>query len=114
MKQVWAVHVLKDVGATFAEVVFAKLDKAEAYASERSNDSGVRGTAITRYTVDELGTRSTVGWFVDGIDSTMARLEREGVNLRGGTYDDTTAGVRSALLMDNDGNTIQLFQPLAR
>ena len=66
VEQVWAVHVLKDVGATFAEVVFANPDKAEEYASERSNDCGVRGTAITRYTVDELGTRSTVSWFVDG------------------------------------------------
>jgi hypothetical protein len=64
--EVWAVHVLKDVGATFAEVVFANRVKAETYASERSGDCGVRGTAITRYTVNELGSRSTVGWFVDG------------------------------------------------
>jgi hypothetical protein len=66
MRQVWTVHVLKDAGATFAEAVFAALTEAEEYASARSADIGVRGTAITRYTVGELGTRSTISWFVDG------------------------------------------------
>jgi hypothetical protein len=66
MTQVWAVHVLKDTGATFAEAVFGDQGRAEKYASGRSTDSGVRGTAITRFTVGELGTRSTIGWFVDG------------------------------------------------
>jgi hypothetical protein len=64
--QVWTVHVLKDAGATFAEAVFALPREAEAYASRRSTDPGVRGTAITRFTVGELGSRSTVGWYVDG------------------------------------------------
>ncbi len=66
MRQVWAVHVLKDAGATFAEAVFPDLGAAEEYAGPRSEDAGVRGTAITRFTVGELGSRSTVGWFVDG------------------------------------------------
>lgn len=64
--RVWTVHVLKDAGATFAEAVFAHHGEAEAYATQRSTDPGVRGTAITRFTVGELGSRSTVGWFVDG------------------------------------------------
>jgi hypothetical protein len=66
MRQVWAVHVLKDAGATFAEAVFGDLGHAEDYASARSEDAGVRGTAITRFTVGELGSRSTISWFVDG------------------------------------------------
>ena len=66
MEKVWAVHVLKDSGATFAEAVFPDQVKAEEYAGERSTDIGVRGTAVTRYTVGELGTRSTINWFVDG------------------------------------------------
>lgn len=66
MKQVWAVHVLKDSGATFAEVVFPEQVPAERYAGQRSSDIGVRGTAVTRYTVGELGTRSTINWYVGG------------------------------------------------
>ncbi|WP_214402297.1 hypothetical protein [Pseudonocardia lacus] len=66
MTQVWAVHVLKDAGATFAEAVFPDQRRAEAYAGTRSSDIGVRGTAVTRFTVGELGTRSTISWFVDG------------------------------------------------
>ena len=66
MRQVWAVHVLKDAGATFAEAVFGDLPHAEEYAGARSTDVGVRGTAITRFTVGEIGTRSTISWFVDG------------------------------------------------
>jgi hypothetical protein len=66
MTEVWAVHVLKDAGATFAEAVFGDQRRAEQYAGARSSDIGVRGTAVTRFTVGELGTRSTVGWFVDG------------------------------------------------
>lgn len=66
MRQVWTVHVLKDAGATFAEAVFPDLITAEEYAGPRSEDAGVRGTAITRFMVGELGSRSTVGWFVDG------------------------------------------------
>jgi hypothetical protein len=66
MRQVWTVHVLKDAGATFAEAVFPDQAQAEAYARARSEDAGVRGTAVTRFTVGELGTRSTTGWFVDG------------------------------------------------
>jgi hypothetical protein len=66
MDQVWAVHVLKDAGATFAEAVFPDRVRAEKYASTRSTDIGVRGTAVTRFTVGELGTRSTISWFVDG------------------------------------------------
>lgn len=66
MEQVWAVHVLKDSGATFAEAVFPSRLQAEEYAGERSTDVGVRGTAVTRYTVGELGTRSTINWFVGG------------------------------------------------
>jgi hypothetical protein len=66
MRHVWAVHVLKDAGATFAEAVFGDLMQAEDYAGARSEDTGVRGTAITRFTVGELGSRSTISWFVDG------------------------------------------------
>ncbi|MCO1658269.1 hypothetical protein [Pseudonocardia humida] len=58
-------HVLKDAGATFAEAVFPDQARAEKYAGARSTDIGVRGTAVTRFTVGELGTRSTINWFVD-------------------------------------------------
>ena len=66
MKQVWTVHVLKDAGATFAEAVFPDQVRAEEYAGKRSGDAGVRGTAVTRFTVGELGSRSTISWYVDG------------------------------------------------
>lgn len=66
MTEVWAVHVVKKVGTTFAEAVFGDPDLAEAYARPRSSDAGVGGTAVTRYTLGELGTRDTVGWFVGG------------------------------------------------
>jgi hypothetical protein len=39
---------------------------ASGYACPRSADAGVGGTAVTRYTVGELGTRDTIGWYVDG------------------------------------------------
>ena len=63
---VWAVHVLKDDGARFAEAVFAHAARASDYARTRSGDRGVRGAVVTRFAVGVLGTRSTVEWFAGG------------------------------------------------
>ncbi len=67
MTQVWTVHVVKSNGATFAEVVFDAAGAAGDYARTRSGDAGVRAAAVTRFTVGELGTRTTAIWYERGI-----------------------------------------------
>ena len=63
---VWTVHATRrdDVGAV--EMIFADLPRAIAYAVERSLDPTVLSTSVTRYILDEYGTRTSITWYVDG------------------------------------------------
>jgi len=63
---VWTVHAvrLNEIGAV--ETIFADLPSAVAYAVERSTDPTVRSTSVTRYVLDEYGTRTAHAWYVDG------------------------------------------------
>ena len=51
-----------------------------------------------------------VGFFVRNIDEWVARLERKGAKFRGGLVEDKLNRVRTILVLDNNGNIIQLFE----
>jgi hypothetical protein len=66
LHHVWTVHATRhdEIGAV--EMIFADLPEAVAYAVERSMDTTVLSTSVTRYTLAENGTRTSVAWYVDG------------------------------------------------
>ena len=55
-----------------------------------------------------------VGFHVDDLDATVARVQKRGGRVMGSAYSDERVGVRSVLVLDNDDNLIQLFEPLVR
>lgn len=55
-----------------------------------------------------------VGFHVEDLDAAVARLRRNGVRIMGSAYSDEGSGVRSILVLDNNENLIQLFEPLPR
>ncbi|GAA1858229.1 hypothetical protein GCM10009836_43030 [Pseudonocardia ailaonensis] len=63
---VFSVHATKpdDVGAV--EVIFRTEREARAYARSRSTDERVLSTSVTSFLVGQLGTRSSVAWFMNG------------------------------------------------
>jgi hypothetical protein len=65
---VFSVHTARpgEVGAV--EIVFTREQEARAYARDRSTDWRITSASVTRFTVGELGTRSPVGWYVDGVE----------------------------------------------
>ena len=65
---VYSVHTARpgEVGAV--EIVFTCEHEARAYARDRSKDWRITSASVTRFTVGELGTRSPVGWYVDGVE----------------------------------------------
>ena len=65
---IYSVHTARtgEVGAI--EIVFTSEQEARAYARDRSKDWRITSASVTRFTVGELGTRSPVGWYVDGVE----------------------------------------------
>ena len=65
---VYSVHTARpgEVGAV--EIVFTNEQEARAYARDRSRDWRITSASVTRFTVGKLGTRSPVGWYVDGVE----------------------------------------------
>ena len=53
-----------------------------------------------------------VGFHVADLDKTVERLKKRGASFKGGTFTDDVLKAKSALLLDNAGNIIQLFQRL--
>jgi len=53
-----------------------------------------------------------VGFFVTDLDSTVARLSKRGATFKGKAFTDKVLGARTAQLLDNSGNIIQLFERL--
>lgn len=51
-----------------------------------------------------------VGFFVENLDAMVERLTARGVVFRGPAFTDPVLRARSILLLDNSGNTIQLFE----
>jgi catechol 2,3-dioxygenase-like lactoylglutathione lyase family enzyme len=52
------------------------------------------------------------GFFVKDLDAEIARLRAKGVRFKGSLFEDPVARARSILVLDNDGNIIQLFEAL--
>ena len=52
------------------------------------------------------------GFFVKDLDATVAELGRRGATFKVKTFTDEVLRARSILLLDNSGNTIQLFERL--
>jgi catechol 2,3-dioxygenase-like lactoylglutathione lyase family enzyme len=55
-----------------------------------------------------------VGFHVEDLDATVARLKKKGANVMGSVYSDQATGVRSIVVLDNDENLIQLFEPIPK
>ena len=55
-----------------------------------------------------------VGFFVEDLNATVGRLKKRGVRFKGSVFTDDVANARSILLLDNNGNMIQLFERLGR
>jgi catechol 2,3-dioxygenase-like lactoylglutathione lyase family enzyme len=53
------------------------------------------------------------GFYVRDLDAEVARLKAKGVQFKGSLFEDPVARARSILVLDNDGNLIQLFEALA-
>lgn len=64
---VYAVHATRpdDIGAV--EIVFLDEQEARAYAVDRSRDHRVLAASVTEYVVSQLGSRSPVAWYRDGV-----------------------------------------------
>ena len=65
---VYSVHTARpgEIGAV--EIVCTSEQEARASARDRSKDWQITSASVTRFTVGELGTRSPVGWYVDGAE----------------------------------------------
>jgi hypothetical protein len=64
---VFAVHATRpDEGAGAVEVIFVDERSARAYARSRSNDWRITSASVTRYTLDQLGTRHPLVWYRHG------------------------------------------------
>jgi catechol 2,3-dioxygenase-like lactoylglutathione lyase family enzyme len=55
-----------------------------------------------------------VGFFVRDLDATVTRLKKRGVQFKGSMFTDDVANARSILVLDNNGNMIQLFERVER
>ena len=53
------------------------------------------------------------GFYVDNLDATITRLKQRNVKFYYEHGTDEELGLRFAIIADEDGNTIQLFQPIA-
>jgi hypothetical protein len=74
---VFAVHATRADDVGVVEIVFASERNARTYAAERSRDFDVLAASVTRFVVDELGTRFAIAWYVDGAEQ-PARKVRPG------------------------------------
>ena len=76
-RYVFSVHTVRpgDVGAV--EIVFLSEREARTYAADRSTDTRVLATSVTRFTVGQLGTRHPLAWFTRGAEQ-PARANRPG------------------------------------
>jgi len=67
MSEVYAVHAVRPSEVRPTELLCRNLARAEQYASELSTDPGILAAGITRFVVDELGTRRAIALYVDGV-----------------------------------------------
>jgi uncharacterized protein YfdQ (DUF2303 family) len=66
MSHVWAVHAVMADEVRPTQALFADEARALAYAAQVSTDDEVLAASVTRFVVDELGTRRNLAMFVDG------------------------------------------------
>lgn len=71
MTHVWAVHITSNQPGDVCpegpmEYAASTYPGAEKVAKERSTDFGVKAASVTKFTVDERGTRRRVSIFVNG------------------------------------------------
>jgi len=67
MSEIFAVHAVRPAEVRPTELICRDLAKAERFATELSTDPGVLAAGITRYVLDELGTRQAVALYVAGV-----------------------------------------------
>jgi len=67
MSEVFAVHAVRPAEVRPTELICRSLARAEQYAVELSTDPGVLAAGITRFVVDEMGTRRAVALYVAGV-----------------------------------------------
>jgi catechol 2,3-dioxygenase-like lactoylglutathione lyase family enzyme len=84
------------------DLLLELVEPAEALEGDRA---GVEG----RYRVQGF---FKVGFFVKDLDAEVARLRGKGVRFKGSVFEDRVARARSILVLDRDGNIIQLFEAL--
>jgi hypothetical protein len=63
---VWTVHAARADNVGHVEAVYSKAETACDHARARSEDLGVLAAAVTRFTVDVMGTRSGSALYVNG------------------------------------------------
>jgi hypothetical protein len=76
-RHIFSVHATKPDELGAVEVVFTTERDARRYARDRSMDSHVTSASVTRFTVDELGTRHPVAWYRDGKEQPMRFHDRQ-------------------------------------
>ena len=64
--EIYAVHAVREDEVRPTELICSNLADAEVNAAALSQDPGVLAAAVTRFTVDSLGTRSGVALYVAG------------------------------------------------
>jgi hypothetical protein len=67
MSEIFAVHAVRPSEVRPTELICGTLADAERYAAELSKDPGVLAAGITRFVLDELGTRQAVALYVAGV-----------------------------------------------
>lgn len=73
---VFSVHATKRDDTAVVEVLFWTEEEARAHAQARSRDPGVVAVGVARFVVGELGTRSAVGWYADGVEQPRTLTRR--------------------------------------
>lgn len=63
---VWAVHTVRPRATGRIEILFDNYETARMRAAAWSREVGVLAAWITKFTVNELGTRKGAAMFVDG------------------------------------------------
>jgi len=67
MSEIFAVHAVRRAEVRPTELICGSLTMAETYAAALSTDPGVLAAGITRFVVDELGTRRAIALYVAGV-----------------------------------------------
>lgn len=103
MTAVFAVHAVRPAEVRPTELICASLTDAEHYAAALSTDPGVLAAGISRFVVDELGTRRAVALYVRGVRQQVPYVSDDRIVHASATKPFPHSGIPAELEQDTAG-----------